>query len=214
MVGAEVRTAKWPHTPQTRSKKETSDRCAWSAPENWGFAARPSTRDDGGARGAAPPAGSSRGHYRRRNPNNELSKPPVGVPEGTVSASVAMVRPRPSNSPPGRCVLPSNPGLAASCGTPQCETVPPDRVLTIDTRTETRWRIDNARSYPTKPPADHTRCGASGPLAHVRLLARRRAAMDPAATRGLRTGRDAALPAVHLRHWPCQVVHVPLPSLP
>jgi hypothetical protein len=26
--------------------------------------------------------------------------------------------------------------------------------LTIDTRTETRWRIDNARSYPTKPPAD------------------------------------------------------------
>src|SRR6266496_899571 len=69
--------------------------------------------------------------------------------------------------------------------------------LTIDTRTETRWRIDNARSYPTKPPADHSR----------------RAAMDPAATRGLRTGRDAALPAVHLRHWPCQVVHVPLPSL-
>jgi hypothetical protein len=41
--------------------------------------------------------------------------------------------------------------------------------------------------------------------------ARRRAAMDSAATRGLRTGRDAALPAVHLRHWPCQVVHVPLP---
>src|SRR5205823_1162184 len=79
---------------------------------------------------------------------------------------------------------------------------------------ETRWRIDNARSYPTKPPADYSRCGASGPLAHVRVIARRRAAMDPAATRGLRTGRDAALPAVHLRHWPCQIMHVPLPSLP
>jgi hypothetical protein len=36
VVGAEVRTAKWPHTPQTRSKKETSDRCAWSAPEKLG----------------------------------------------------------------------------------------------------------------------------------------------------------------------------------
>src|SRR5262245_8036822 len=35
--------------------------------------------------------------------------------------------PWPSNSPPGRCVVPSNPGLAASCGTPQCGTVPPDR---------------------------------------------------------------------------------------
>src|SRR5262249_55044489 len=86
--------------------------------------------------------------------------------------------------------------------------------LTIDTRTETTWRIDNARSYPTKPPADHSRCGTSGPLAHVRVSARRRAAMDPAATRGLRTGRDAALSAVHLRHWPCQVMHVQLPSLP
>jgi hypothetical protein len=41
-----------------------------------------------------------------------------------------------------------------------------------------------------------------------------RAAMDAAATRSLRTGRDAALPAVHLGHWSCQVVHVPLPSLP
>src|SRR5262245_11220936 len=86
--------------------------------------------------------------------------------------------------------------------------------LTIDTRTA-RWRIDNARSYrPTKPPADHSRCGAPGPRVHVRVLARRRAGMDPAATRGLRTGRDPALPAVHLGHWPCQVVHVPLPSLP
>jgi hypothetical protein len=66
----------------------------------------------------------------------------------------------------------------------------------------------------TKTPTDHSRCGAYGPLAHIRVFARRHAAMDPAATRGLRTGRDAALPAVHLRHWPCQVVHVPLPSLP
>src|SRR6516162_10831071 len=86
--------------------------------------------------------------------------------------------------------------------------------LTIDTRTA-NWRIDNARSYrPTKPPADHSRCGAPGSRAHIRVLARRRAGMDPAATRGLRTGRDPALPAVHLGHWPCQVVHVPLPSLP
>src|SRR5262249_41987049 len=33
---------------------------------------------------------------------------------------------QPSNSPSGGHVLPSNPGLAASCGTPQCVTVPPD----------------------------------------------------------------------------------------
>jgi hypothetical protein len=33
--------------------------------------------------------------------------------------------------------------------------------------------------------------------------------MDPAATRGLRTGRDPALPAVHLGHWPCQVMQLP-----
>src|SRR5262249_35585933 len=70
--------------------------------------------------------------------------------------------------------------------------------LTIDTRTA-KWRVDNARSYrPTKPPADHSRCGAPGSRAHLRVLARRRAGMDPAATRGLRTGRDPALPAVHL----------------
>src|SRR5438105_4346995 len=87
--------------------------------------------------------------------------------------------------------------------------------LTVDTRTETRWRVDHGHSYrPTKAPADHSRCGAPGPRAHVRVLARCRAAMDPAATRGLRTGRDAALPAVRLGHWPCQGVHVPLPSLP
>jgi hypothetical protein len=62
--------------------------------------------------------------------------------------------------------------------------------LTIDTRTETRWRIDNARSYPTKPPADHIRCGASGPLAHVRVFAaaqhwtpQQRAACEPDAMR-------------------------------
>jgi hypothetical protein len=76
--------------------------------------------------------------------------------------------------------------------------------LTVDTRTETRWMVDNGHSYrPAKAPADHSRCGARGPRAHVRLLARRRATMDPAATRGLRTGRDAALPAVRLGHWSC-----------
>src|SRR5262249_35719942 len=68
--------------------------------------------------------------------------------------------------------------------------------LTIDTRTA-KWRVDNAR--PAKPPADHSRCGAPGSRAHVRVLARRRAGMDPAATRGLRTGRDPALPPAHLR---------------
>src|SRR5262249_31982073 len=83
--------------------------------------------------------------------------------------------------------------------------------LTIDTRTA-KWRVDNAR--PAKPPADHSRCGAPGSRAHVRVFARRRAGMDPAATRGLRTGRDPALPAVHLGHWPCQVGDVPLPALP
>src|SRR5919204_4413926 len=87
--------------------------------------------------------------------------------------------------------------------------------VTIDTRTETRRRVDNGHSCrPTKAPADHSRCGAPGPRAHVRVLARHRAAMDAAATRSLRTGRDAALPAVRLGHWSCQVVHVPLPSLP
>jgi hypothetical protein len=32
-----------------------------------------------------PPRRTEPRHYRRRNPNNELSKPPVGVPEGTVN---------------------------------------------------------------------------------------------------------------------------------
>src|SRR5262249_51132498 len=71
--------------------------------------------------------------------------------------------------------------------------------LTVDIRTGTRWRVDNGCSYrPTKAPADHSRCGAPWPPAHVGVFARHRAAMDPAATRSLRAGRDAALPAVCL----------------
>src|SRR5262245_46455390 len=84
--------------------------------------------------------------------------------------------------------------------------------LTIDTRTETTWRIDNARSYPTKPPADHSR-GTSGPLAHVRVFAGRRAAVDPAATLSLRTGCDATLQSVYPGRSACLSLHVCLPAL-
>jgi ABC transporter substrate binding protein len=108
----------------------------------------------------------------------------------------------------------ANPKLPETART-QSDAQEAARVLFMsNVRAPNRWRVDNARSYrPTKPPADHS-CGAPGRRVHVRVLAHRRAGMDPAATRGLRTGRTPALPAVHLGHWPCQVVHVPLPSLP
>jgi hypothetical protein len=32
--------------------------------------------------------------------------------------------------------------------------------------------------------------------------------------RSYRPTKHPALPTVHLGHWPCQVVHVPLPSIP
>jgi hypothetical protein len=66
-------------------------------------------------------------------------------------------------------------------------------------------RIESATS--------HGPC-SSRSRAHMRVFARKSAAVDPAATRGLRTRRDAALQPVCPGRSACQRLHVPLPSLP
>jgi hypothetical protein len=87
--------------------------------------------------------------------------------------------------------------------------------LTVSTGAEGKnGRLKNENSHRTGGATSHRPCGGPRRRAHVCVLARRGAAVDPAAARGLRTGRDAALPAVRLGHWPCQGVYVPLPSLP
>src|SRR6516225_3265039 len=55
---------------------------------------------------------------------------------------------------------------------------------------------------------------ASRSRARVRVFARKSAAVDPAATRGLRTRRDAALQPVCPGRSAGQRLHVSLPSLP
>jgi hypothetical protein len=66
-------------------------------------------------------------------------------------------------------------------------------------------RIESATS--------HGPC-SSRSRAHMRVFARKSAAVDPAATRGLRTRRDAALQPVCPGRSACQRLHVSLPSLP
>ena len=60
------------------------------------------------------------------------------------------------------------------------------------------WRRKPHTPTKTRTHRNGPVCETSAPGAHVRVLARHRAAMDPAATRSLRAGRDAALPAVRL----------------
>src|SRR5215471_4161067 len=65
----------------------------------------------------------------------------------------------------------------------------------------------------TEPASGHPPISSLRPRAHVRVFACRRAAVDPEAARGLRTGCDAPLQSVRPGRSACLNLHVRLPAL-
>jgi hypothetical protein len=78
------------------------------------------------------------------------------------------------------------------------------------TRQEGRLKNENWRHTTA---SDHRPFSSLRPRAHVSVFACRCAAVDPEATRRLRTGCDATLQSVYPGRSACLSLHVPLPAL-
>ena len=86
--------------------------------------------------------------------------------------------------------------------------------LTVNTGKGT-GRLKNENSHRTaESTSGHWPFSSLRPRAGVCVFACRRTAVDPAATRRLRTGCDATLQSVRPGRSACLSLHVPLPTLP
>src|SRR5215467_5630385 len=86
--------------------------------------------------------------------------------------------------------------------------------LTVNT-SKGKGRLKNENSdRTTESTSGHWPFSGLRPRAGVCVFACRRTAVDPAATRRLRTGCDATLQSVRPGRSACLSLHVPLPTLP